>query len=491
MINDRKVGILVNELRKGKHLAAAVARAGMSENTARKWRKSELLPSETKTERNYKTREDPFAGIWDEAIEILDNSPGIEAKTLFVYFQRRHPGMFQDGQLRTFQRKVKVWRVTEGQQKEVFFSQIHKPGILAESDFTSMNDLDITIHGQPFDHMLYHFVLTYSNWEAASICFSENFQALSEGLQKALWELGAAPHAHKTDRLTTAIHNDLKNRGEFTRKYNALLGHYRIEGSKTQAGEPHENGDIEQAHFRLKKAIDQELIIRGSRDFDTVDDYRSFLRRILGQQNAGRSKRLAEELPILRKLPNCQLESAERVNARVRRGSTIRVKKNTYSVDSRLRDESVEARIFVDHIEVWYAQKMIESFPRLRGSGKHKIDYRHVIHSLVKKPGAFANYSYREEMFPSSTFRIAYDRLRAQKGTKADSEYLKILYCASMEGESRVEGSLQMLIEFDSEITSKQVAELVAAGIDMPSPVDVKVDNVKLSTYDTLLTGVT
>lgn len=120
----------------------------------------------------------------------------MEAKTLFDDLQRKDPGRFQDGQLRTLQRRIKAWRALEGPESEVYFSQEHKPGNFCQSDFTHLSTLEITITGQPFPHMIYHFVLTYSNWETGTICFSENFESLSEGLQNALWELGGVPKRH-------------------------------------------------------------------------------------------------------------------------------------------------------------------------------------------------------------------------------------------------------------------------------------------------------
>ena len=87
----------------------------------------------------------------------------------------------------------------------MFFAQTHEPGRLAESDFTHMSELGVTIAGEAFDHLVYHFVLTYSNWEAGTVCFSESFASLREGLHNALWELGGVPRRHRTDRLTAAV----------------------------------------------------------------------------------------------------------------------------------------------------------------------------------------------------------------------------------------------------------------------------------------------
>ena len=179
-------------VKKEKTLSVAAAKSGMDEKTARKYLSERKLPSQLKGSHTWRTREDPFVDAWEEALTFLWN-PGIESKSIFCYFQRKYPGKFQDGQLRTFQRKVKRWRALEGPSKEVYFPQKHYPGDLSASDFTNMNSLNITINGERFDHIFFHFVLTYSNWETGTICFSESYESLVEGLQNALWELGGVP----------------------------------------------------------------------------------------------------------------------------------------------------------------------------------------------------------------------------------------------------------------------------------------------------------
>jgi hypothetical protein len=302
MVTDRQVRRLMKLLQSEKSLAAAAAKAGMDEKTARKYRRLGKLPSEVRVEHTWRTREDPFAEVWEEVKGKLENNPGLEAKTLFEDLQRRYPGRFADGQVRTLQRRVKTWRALEGPGKEVFFAQVHTPGRLCQSDFTCMKSLGVRIQGDPFDHLIYHFVLSYSNWEAGTICFSESFESLSEGLQNALWELGGVPRVHRTDRLSTAVQKP-EHPEEFTRRYAALLKHYGLEGDKTQRASPHEIGDVEQRHHRFKKALDQALMLRGSRDFATREEYADFLRRLFAQLNAGRRDRLAEELKVLSRLP--------------------------------------------------------------------------------------------------------------------------------------------------------------------------------------------
>jgi hypothetical protein len=325
-------------LRKRETLGAAAAKSGMDEKIAPKYLKAGRLPSQMKKPHTWRTRKDPFTDVWEEVRSLLGTTPGLEAKTIFEELQRRHAGMFGDGQLRTLQRKVKRWRATEGPSKETFFPQRHLRGDLCETDFTSMNELGITIGGRRFDHLLFHFVLTSSNWEAGTVCFSESFESLSLGLQNALWELGDVPKRIWTDRLSAAVHKECRPE-EFTARYRALLRHYGEEGMKIQVREAHENGGVEQRHYRLKRMVDQTLMLRGSRDFSSREEYEIFLRTLFSRANRGRQARLEEELRVLRRLPEGRIDDFRELKVQVGPSSTIRAAHNTYSVSSRLIGE--------------------------------------------------------------------------------------------------------------------------------------------------------
>jgi hypothetical protein len=171
-------------------------------------------------------------------------------------------------------------------------------------------------------------------------------------------------------------------------------------------------------------------------------------------------------------------------------GSTIRVCNNTYSVDSRLIGEEVRVRVYADNLEVWYAQRCVERIPRLRGEGKHYIQYRHIIEWLVRKPGAFENYRYREDLFPTVRFRMAYDSLkREHTEQKAAKEYLKILQCAALEGESLVDDTLRGLLDLGVPIVVADVEMYVASckRTALIPAAEVKIASVDLGTYDGLL----
>jgi len=168
-------------------------------------------------------------------------------------------------------------------------------------------------------------------------------------------------------------------------------------------------------------------------------------------------------------------------------GSTLRVDRNTYSVPSRLIGEMVEVRVGVEELEVWYGGELQERIPRLRGRGHERINYRHVIEWLVRKPGAFERYRYREELFPTSRFRLAYDTLRDQDPERAVREYLAILKLAAGEGEEVVDGALLKLLGTEEKWGVREVEILVVSRESVPSITEVKVAEVDLSRFDELL----
>jgi hypothetical protein len=476
-------------LSEGKKLCTSALKTEMDEKTARKYRDTGQLPSELKKPHTWRTRIDPFEDSWREVSELLCNEPGLEAVTLFRYLQRKYPGEYQDGQLRTLQRRIKRWRATEGPPKEVMFAQEHHPGRLSQSDFTFMNDLGITITKQPFAHILYHFTLTKSNWETGNVCFSECFESLSEGVQRALWELGGVPEYHQTDCMSTAVNQD-GNPEEFTKRYTALMGHYRLKPMRINPGEAHENGDVEQSHFRFKNAVDQELMLRGSRDFASREEYDRFLRTIFRQRNSGRKAQIELEKKTLRPLPEKKIDSFKEVHKRVSRNSTILIDHNIYSLASRLIGEQVKVRVFAEYLEVRYAQKLVEEIPRLRGSGKHKIQYRHIIDSLLRKPGAFENFKYKQDMFPTTRFRMVYDRLlKSRTARNAAREYLRILNLSAKESESLVDEAIHILLHTGSQIIDYTAVKEVFEGLksdNRPPRLTIRIPQANPGIYDQL-----
>ena len=488
MITDGQVKKLFKLLSRGETLADAARKTGMDEKTARKYRNHGKLPSQMKKPRTYRTREDPFADVWDEVVPFLDREPTLRAITLFRWVQEQYPGRFKEGQRRTFERRVHEWRAAHGPNQEVYFPQEHKPGDLAASDFTHMDNLGVTIGKRPFSHMLYHFVLTYSNWESVTLCYSESFESLSRGFQEAVWEAGGVPARHRSDSLTAAV-NNLSNEKLFQRRYRDLMDYYGIAPERINVRKANENGDVESLHGHFKRAVEDALLLRGSRDFDSVEQYVEFIKEIQHRRNAPREKKFREEKAAMRDLPPAKLDCRRRIRGvRVSSSSTIRVLKNVYSVPSRLIGEKVEVVIDADTIDVYYGNKHIQSMPRLPGQGKHAINYRHVIDSLVRKPGAFANYRYQQDLFPSSYFRMAYDRLcEEHRDSVAVRQYLEILRMAAYESEEAVELAIQTALKTGESISAERIAKMIADSQELASPEDVSVDAPDLTEFDSLL----
>lgn len=432
--------------------------------------------------RQYRTRLDPFAEVWPEIEGMLEQAPGLEAVTIFELLRGRPELSFSDGQLRTLQRRIRRWRALQGPEREVMFAQEHRPGEYAQSDFTSMTELGICLGGEPFDHLVFHFVLPYSNWETGGICFSESFEALIGGFQAAVWELGKVPKLHRTDNLSAATHELGEGGRTFNERYLGALAHYQVQPDCNTPGRGHENGDVEQAHHRFKRAMEQALLLRGSREFSSRAVYEVFLGEIFLGRNRGRAGKLREELEQMRDLPLSRLDDFRRERVRVSVFSTLRVANNVYSVASRLIGEWVDIRLYAERIEVHFAGERVAEMERLRGRGHAAIDYRHLIGSLIRKPGAFARYRYREALFPSLVFRQSYDALEGLHGGRADVEYVRILHLAASTGENAVEGVLSALLEV-GELRDFAQVQMALRPVRLEPP-ECRIDPPDLRVYD-------
>lgn len=439
MKTDGEVAIMFRERAKGKTQEQAAARAGMSVRTARTYEQRGTLPSQLKQPRGYRTRADPFAADWPWIEAELTRDPALQATTLFALACERRPGHYQATQVRTLQRQIAAWRAQSGPDQEVFFAQVHQPGMVAQSDFTHMTDLGVTLAGLPFAHLVFHLVLPYSNVEAIHLALSESFEALAEGVEIALWQIGGVPERHRTDHLSAAMRPlDAEGQRQATARYTALMAHYGMTPTTNNLGAAHENGDVEQAHFRFKQAVDQALRVRGSREFTDRAAYHHFLQDLVRQRNLTRQHRFVEERQALRPLPRAPLDLYRELRVPVSRGSTIQVLRNTYSLPSRLIGTTVTVRVRAETLEIYRGTGLLETMPRLVGERQHRIDYRHISGSLVRKPGAFAQYRYRDDLFPTLTFRRAYDALSQALPHRADREYVRVLHLAAGTSEAAV-----------------------------------------------------
>jgi hypothetical protein len=397
----------------------AAAKAGFSRSTAYRIEQDPRLPSAKKAPRG-RRRPDPLEGLWDEEIvPMLEAAPGLLAVTVFEEMRRRHPD-FDPGVRRTLERRIRSWRAVHGPEKEVIFRQRHEPGRLGLSDFTVMNDLAVTVAGQKLDHRLYHFRLAFSGFEHGSIVLGgESFTALAEGLQNALWSLGGAPKEHRSDSLSAAFRNlDQEAKDDVTRRYEKFCAHYHMTPTRNNRGVAHENGAIESAHGHLKKAINDALLLRGSRDFDDIDAYRAFVDELIGRRNARHQKQIDLERATLQPLPERRTTDYEERVVVVTSSSGFTLKKVFYSVPSRLIGHRLRVHLFDDRLELFLGGSYLMTRPRGRPRSSsqhgHVVDYRHVIHSLRRKPMALLSLVYRDQLFPRHAYQRAFERLLAE-----------------------------------------------------------------------------
>jgi hypothetical protein len=487
MKKDTEIRLYLQERRKGMTQRVAAARAGIGERTARKYEQAAALPSQVKPLHDWKTRTDPFEEDWPWVVSELERDPALQGSTLFALLCERHPDRYRPTQVRTLQRHIQQWRVLHGPEREVMFAQEHFPGERGQSDFTHMEDLGVTLAGVPFPHMLHHFVLTYSNVEAVSISFSESFEALAEGIEKALWQIGGVPKQHRTDHLSAAVKNAGKAQAkDWTVRYEALMAHYGMQPTKNNVAIAHENGDVEQSHHQFKKAVDQALRVRASRDFPNREAYERFLTDLIRTRNLKRNAKFVEEQGVLQPLPTTRLSPCQELWVTVSRFSTIHVKANVYSVPSRLIGTSLLVRIKAEILEGYVGSTVVFTLPRLIGKQQHRIDYRHVIWSLVRKPGAFAAYRYRDDLFPTTTFRLAYDRLVQGGIERADRDYVRLLHLAASISESEVETAIALLLETTALPTFDAVRDLVHPSHSSQA-LALSTPDLDLSSYDNLI----
>jgi len=462
----------------------AAAKSGMSESSARKYLKTQSLPSEMKKSRHWRTRINAFESVWEKIEQLLTLSPRLTAKTILSHLIVEHPGEFKNSNLRALQRQIQIWKSTHGPDKEVMFPQEIHPARQSQSDYTHMDSLDIIIAGKPFPHLLYHFMLPYSRWEAASLCFTESFDSLTMGYESAVWKLGKQTPEHRTDN-QSAVSKSIGKERVFTDNWQEFMKHYGVSPSCNNPGKGHENGSVEKSHDLLKNAIDQELLLRGNRHFSSQKEYMDFVQLIIDGRNKERKERLAEEIDLLQELPSCKYNAPLLTLVRVGRSSTVRIQNGIYSVPSRLIRCQLKACIYPTTIELYYGACLVQKMPKLSAGKEHAINYRHIISQLLRKPGAFKDYQYRDCLFPQLVFRKAYEaycKVFPQRGHKV---YLKVLHLAALSGESKVADILKAGFE-QGKCPSFEELEMQLKVTKKDCP-DVHVDPPQLKLYDRLM----
>lgn len=470
----------------GASIGIAAMKAGMDRKTARRYLRRGAGPTASRPTRHWQTHPDAFAAIWPEVVRWLEDSPEIEAKALFEHYLAQRPEQLPANGLRTFQRRVTRWRTQYGPPKEVFFPQVREPGASVQVDWTHAHKLGVTLAGVAYPHLLCHVVLPYSNWEWAVPCQSESGLSLKTGLQDAFWRLGGVTPQVQTDHSSTATHQLKRGaaaRG-FNTEYLALCEHLGTTPRTINPYRPDENGDVEAAQRHLKRRLLNHLILRGSRDFPSLEAYALFVGRVCTAANAQRTGRVVAELSRLQRLPAQRYPEAEEHIVRVSSYSTVRVKNCAYSVPARLINAHLLARVTETTVSFHHAGVEVARYPRAHAQ-QARIDYRHVIDSLVRKPGAFARYLYREELFPRLVFRQAYDQLVATAPAHADRHYVALLALAARTDETRVAAVLGALLRAGERPQAGAVeAQLQTA----PPPArDLAVFVPELQSYDQLV----
>jgi len=399
----------------------AAAKAGFSPSTGARIDHDPRSPSRKKRERGHGGgKPDPLAGLWDEEIiPLLAATPGLRPISVLEEMQRRHPDRDLSAARRTLERRMRSWRAEHGPEREVIFRQAHPPGRQGMSDFFDARDLGVTVAGAPLIHRIYHFTLVHSGWEYADVVLGgESFTALASGLQNALWQLGGAPREHRSDSLSAAFANLDRDAGEDLRtRYETLCDDYGMEPTRNNRGLAHENGSIESRHGHLKVRLEQALLLRGSRDFEDLNAWRGFIAQVIARHNARHRDRVETERPHLRALPVRRSCDYDEARVRVTSSGGFVFRKVFYTVPSRLIGYELKLRAFDDRLELFLGSAHLETLARGRapdrgrGGHAHVVDYRHVIHSLRTKPGAFANLIYRDALFPRTEYRRCWDAL--------------------------------------------------------------------------------
>jgi transposase InsO family protein len=470
---------------------AAAAKVGISVRSARRIERAGGLPSKQEA-RQWRTRTDPLSRWWgSDVIPLLESAPALNAVTILEELERRHPTEVSGRLLRTLQRRMRQWRAVHGEEREIYFAQEHPPGRLGLSDFTVANELGVLVEGRPLEHRLYQFALAYSGWRHGEVVLGgESFEALASGLQNALWQLGGVPEEHRTDSLSAAFRNlNAEAAKDLTLRYEALCADYGMRASRSNPGASHENGAIEARQGTLKERLDQALLLRGSRSFATLEQYRQFVGEVVVRFNARIAKAFAVERAALRALPLRRSAEYGEVQARVSKFGTFNVRGVLYSAPSRLSGHRLSVRVYLDRVEAYVGGANVLSVARAAPGRRRVIDYRHLLPALKRKPSAFARWRLREAMFPRTEYRLTWERLASELPERQACRVMVGLL--DLAARSACEASL-----------AQRLAQLLDAGVlpelalleaefapREPSTPDVCVQLPTLASFDALLSG--
>ena len=451
MISRQQYRKLMQSYQETDNVSQSAVKAGVDRKTARDYIRSGQPPGEDRVERHWRTREDPFAEVWPEVESWLQNSPSLQATRVFEELRRRYPERFEEGQLRSLQRRLQRWRVDHdlSATPKAYCEQVHEPGRLLQLDWFHPRDFEVSIKAERDKHLICHVTLPDSNWEWAIVCQSESFASLKKALQAALWELGGAPAICQVDNSSTARHPLQRGRRQrvFHDRFLGLLSHYGMQGQTINVGAAHENGDVESAHQHLRRYLRDRLQLRGRADFVSIQQYESFVQEQLRHRNGARQKRRTQEREALSALPPSRLPEYEEVPCRANQYGLVRLGKGSYSIPAHYRGQALRARLFEGEIELWYEHRGIARFEQSIHTSGAGVDWPHLMEDLCRKPGAFARYRYRAFFYPHERWRRSCDYLRERyRSRRADSDYLQLLRLTRSFGMERIEALLERLM---------------------------------------------
>lgn len=492
-ITNQQVKMYMKTRNQGHTQEVSAAKSGISVKSGRAIEQGQR-PNPHNQERHWRTRKDPLQDVWKDELEpMLKASPSLQAISLLEYLQNQYPDHYDDRLLRTIQRRVKHWRALHGPEKEVMFRQQHEPARQALSDFTQLKKTTITIAGQPFLHLLYHFRLIYSKWSYLKVIIGgESYPALAEGLQEALHRLGGAPLEHRTDSLSAAFKNISRvEQEDITQSYSALCQHYRMTPSRNNPGKGHENGGVESPHGHLKRRIEQALLLRGSNNFSSIADYQLFVNQVVSQHNRRNAKTVVFERHLLQPLPKTQAVDYKLIHAVVTSSSTIDVRKVTYTVPSQLQGETLQVRLYDDRLICYLGCTHVITLHRIYPVGKttraRSVNYRHVIHSLVKKPQAFRYSRIRDDLLPTLAYKVIWAHVDKTMAPKAACRLMVgLLYLAATEDcDVKLAQTILEMIDDHKPLVLSQLQSKFKKPPELPP--DIHIKHHVLNHYDTLI----
>jgi hypothetical protein len=487
MITNNQYGVLRRAMNEVNNISEASRIADMHRNTAGKYLKAGELPSKLKKPRGcVLAQASAIDDIhWEELAKILDASPELEATAAMEFLCERYPDRYTGKELRSLQRRIRDWWIVSCKEKEVMFWQNYRPGERSQSDFIDMDYLRIKIAGRQFDHLLYHFMLPYSGWEYVLICEGgESFMNLCTGCEKAFWKLGGVTKQHRTDNLTAAVTTTPEG-SYFTDNWKKLTSHYNVEPTTNNPGKSNENGKVERSNGSIKRSIENHLYLRGSKDFRSKNEYQNFVGNIVEKRNAKREEKAKEERQELQMLPDAKWYSPVKIPVKVHKDSTVRIDGAIYSAPSRTIGSTLYAYLYPDKVDLYYGAVQLETMPRHK-KGEKCINFMHIVHSLKQKPGAFEDYKYKDSMYPTTVFRMAYDKLKSSTNMlQCNKDYIDLLYLAKTHNLRSISSAIFAVLKEGALPTSEEIIKRLEH--KTPS-FDVYVQQPTLSEYDELLT---